>query len=99
MPRSRTWTASPTWPPESAAISMSRCSLRQRPARLMRQRRLHELNRILACPFGWARQRADLAASRIDEQRCRHADGAADKLEVLEHLGVGVGVVGERLDA
>src|SRR5215468_1035421 len=61
--------------------------------------RLHQLDRIFARPFGRARDGADLTALRIEEDGGRHADGAADQLEVLEHLGAGVGVIAEPRDA
>src|SRR5215470_18464403 len=60
--------------------------------------RPHQLKRIFARPFGWASDGADLAALRIDQKRGRHADGAADELEVLEHLGAGVGVIAKARD-
>src|SRR5215831_4440226 len=63
------------------------------------QRRAHELERILARPFGRPRERSDLAARRVDQQCGRHAEGAADELEVLEHLGIGVRVIGKPGDA
>src|SRR5262245_46848266 len=58
-----------------------------RPQRLLHERRAHELDRVLARPFGRARDGADLAALRIEEDRGRHTNGAADELEVLKHLG------------
>src|SRR5258706_9291857 len=63
------------------------------------QRRLHELHRIVARPFGGSGEGADLAAVRIDQERRRHAEGATDHLEVLEHLGVRIGVIGKPLYA
>src|SRR5215475_4974176 len=63
------------------------------------ERRGDELQGVFARPFGRARDRADLAAGGIDQQRRRHAGGAAHDLEVLEDLGGGVGVIGEPVDA
>src|SRR5262245_20577901 len=63
------------------------------------ERRGDELQGVFARPFGRARDRADLAAGGIDQQRRRHAGGAAHDLEVLEDLGGGVGVIGEPIDA
>src|ERR1700719_2999086 len=59
----------------------------------------HQLDSVLARPFGGAGKRSDLAAIGIDQERGRHADRPADRLQVLEHLGLGVGVVGEVADA
>ena len=57
------------------------------------------LTRVVARPFRRPRQRRELAAVRIDDQRGRHAEGLADRFEVLEHLGGVVGVIGELVDA
>ena len=45
------------------------------------QRRLDQLDRIVARPIGGAGDGADLAALGIEQQRGRHAEGAADFLE------------------
>src|SRR5262249_55230005 len=64
-------------------------------SRLLLQRRLHQLERIVARPFGRAGQVGDLAAVGVDQQRRRHADRLADALELLKHPRAGIGVVGE----
>ena len=63
------------------------------------QCRLDQFDGIVAGPFGRPCDRADFAAVRIDQQRGRHAEGAADRLQVLKHLGLRIGVVGELADA
>src|SRR5262245_11087715 len=63
-----------------------------------RDRRGHELERIFAHPFGGPGENPELAASRIDQHRGRHAERPADRLEILEHLGAWVGVIGEAVD-
>src|SRR5216683_2285885 len=64
-----------------------------------RYRRAEQSDAVLARPFGRARHRADLAARRIDQYRRRHPGRAADGLQVLEHLGAGVGIIAEPADA
>src|SRR3954469_4895460 len=61
--------------------------------RTLPQRRLDELHRILARPVGGAGDGTDLAAVRIDQQRGRHAEGAADTFQILEALRARVGVI------
>src|SRR5690242_1184360 len=70
-----------------------------RPARLLTERGADQLDCIIARPFGRAGNRANLATLWIYEQRGRHAERAADGLEVLKRAGAGVGVVGEFLYA
>src|SRR5689334_24182355 len=62
------------------------------------ERRLDELHRVRARPFGRPGERGDLAAGWIDQQGRRHAEGFADHFQVLEDFGIGIGVVGEALD-
>src|SRR6185437_3289053 len=58
-----------------------------------------QLERVVARPFGRARDGADLAAVRIDQHRRRHSEGFADGLEVLEGLGARVRIVGQIVHA
>src|SRR5215472_1623333 len=63
------------------------------------ERRGHELYGVLACPFGRARHRADLAAGWIDQQRRRHSGGTTHRLQVLKNLGAGVGIIAQPTNA
>src|SRR5215510_5472118 len=63
------------------------------------ERRGHELYGVLACPFGRARHRADLAAGWIDQQRRRHSGGTTHRLQVLKDLGAGVGIIAQPTNA
>src|SRR5438874_4765621 len=53
---------------------------------LLSQGRLDEPHSVLARPLGGPGDRSDLATRRIDEQRRRHAEGAADQLQILKYL-------------
>src|ERR1022692_3681790 len=77
----------------------SRCRQGSAPRALFPDRRLDQLDRVVARPFGGAGDGADLAALFVDQQGGRHAEGAADLLQVLERLGGRIGVIGELLDA
>src|SRR5450756_3211916 len=91
-PPSRIWPASPTFLPASGRTSISAFNVGP-------DRGLDQLDRVVARPFGGAGDGADLAALFVDQQGGRHAEGAADLLQVLERLGGRIGVIGELLDA
>ena len=61
------------------------------------ERRLDQPERVLARPFGGTREEAEFAALRVDQQRRRHAERPAGRLEVLENLRARIGVVAEPL--
>src|SRR3954463_13367080 len=61
--------------------------------------RAHQFHGVLARPFRRPRDRAELASGRIDEQCGRHSGGATYHLQVLKHLGAGIGIIGEPADA
>src|SRR6266568_351605 len=61
-------------------------------------RRRHQLQGILARPFGRPGEDAELATLRIDQERGRHAERPAHGLEILEYFGARVGVIGQVID-
>ena len=61
-------------------------------------RRGHQLQGILARPFGRPGEHAELATLRIDQERGRHAERPAHGLEILKYLGARIGVIGEVID-
>src|SRR5262245_5210964 len=63
------------------------------------ERRGHDFYGVLACPFGRARHRADLAAGFIDQQRRRHSGGTTHRLQVLKDLSAGVGIIAQPTNA
>src|SRR6185312_3542817 len=81
--------ASQTSPKASAATSISARN------QLSSERRVDQLDGVVACPLGGTRNRSDLASLRIDQQRGRHAERAANGLEVLKTSRGGIGVVSE----
>src|SRR5260370_928526 len=50
-------------------------------------RRLDQLDGVVAAPFRWAGNGADLAALAVHQHRCRHPQRSAYLLKILEHLG------------
>ena len=62
---------------------------------LISRRRLDQLDRVVAGPFGGAGDGGDLAALAVDQHRGRHAQGPADALKILKNLGFLVGEIAE----
>src|SRR5215813_3806486 len=63
------------------------------------KRRRHQLQRILARPFGGACDRADLAPGGIDQHRRRHPSGASRHLQALKNFGAAIGIIAQPIDA
>src|SRR5262245_42964733 len=66
---------------------------------LARERSRHQLHRVLALPFGPARDGADPAACGVDQWRRQQAGRAPADLHVLEYLGARIGIISETVDA
>src|SRR5713101_940597 len=67
--------------------------------RLFLQRGRDKHHGIPARPFRWSRNRADLAACGINEERRRHPRRASDDLQILKNPGAGIGVITELVNA
>src|SRR6266849_9595978 len=63
------------------------------------ERRADELQAVIARPFGRPRKGSELTSVRVDEQRGRHPDRLADRLEVLENLGAGIRIIRQPFDS
>src|SRR5215475_11905836 len=65
---------------------------------LLAECRVDQFDRVLARPFGGSSDGANLAPLSVDQQSCRHAEGAADGFQILECPRGWVRVKGELFD-